>query len=540
MFRSARKASSRRSVWSQAIVLVIVSVITAYTVWTCQNFVERSSWNFVSPAHSAVTSKISTTTSYTVTDATSDGTRDNTARKSLSPSLQSRSLEIDSSKNESSEEKAHEETTVARNESIPSLYETSESLSKNASETVELKLKDNITNASDVESKKNNSFAQPKSESESVINTTTPVPTTVSLPSAISWPITFPLPHQGRMEGSQLLRSSSAGLLLSWGVESLRLGRQAASAKTQSMPYPALPSLSVASISASRHSALSTALGSVWAFGSTDSKGGGGHGSTPLPFSGQLGRLNITQKPLPAAIDPNHHFVVQVASGRYHTLALTDQGVVLSFGLNDHGQLGRPAEHFDLESDGALSSAGESGLAVWPGDEWGAVEEKEEGKEKATKGRSLRNLGQRKRKSQERISQEKISQKRLLETTNPPSKKGCVLGHSCYSPTPAPVLFPKGTRIVGVSAGRYNNLAITAEGRLFVWGMDGCATSGVMPARQELWRTRLVKDGPLAREKVVATDSGYVFWIAATESGSVFTCSTGDDGYAATLEHAYE
>ena len=33
--------------------------------------------------------------------------------------------------------------------------------------------------------------------------------------------------------------------------------------------------------------------------------------------------------------------MVQVATGRYHTLALTDDGVVYSWGLNDWGQLGR-------------------------------------------------------------------------------------------------------------------------------------------------------------------------------------------------------
>lgn len=35
------------------------------------------------------------------------------------------------------------------------------------------------------------------------------------------------------------------------------------------------------------------------------------------------------------------HF--QVATGRYHTLALTSSGEVYSWGLNDRGQLGRPA-----------------------------------------------------------------------------------------------------------------------------------------------------------------------------------------------------
>lgn len=42
---------------------------------------------------------------------------------------------------------------------------------------------------------------------------------------------------------------------------------------------------------------------------------------------------------------------VQVITGRYHTLAVTDAGEVYSWGLNDHGQLGRPAVGKSGESD---------------------------------------------------------------------------------------------------------------------------------------------------------------------------------------------
>jgi alpha-tubulin suppressor-like RCC1 family protein len=46
--------------------------------------------------------------------------------------------------------------------------------------------------------------------------------------------------------------------------------------------------------------------------------------------------------------------------------------------------------------------------------------------------------------------------------------------------------------------------------------------------------------GELEGKKVVAVDSGYVLWIAATADGGVFTCDTQDDGYAGTLKAARE
>lgn len=48
--------------------------------------------------------------------------------------------------------------------------------------------------------------------------------------------------------------------------------------------------LQVSSVAGSRHAAIATAEGHVWTMGHGDSKGGGGHGSTPMQWSGQLGR----------------------------------------------------------------------------------------------------------------------------------------------------------------------------------------------------------------------------------------------------------
>lgn len=71
-------------------------------------------------------------------------------------------------------------------------------------------------------------------------------------------------------------------------------------------------------------------------------RGGGGHGSPPLAASGQLGRGGTTA-PAPVGGPLEGKFVVQAVVGRYHTMAVTADGELYSWGLNDWGQLGREA-----------------------------------------------------------------------------------------------------------------------------------------------------------------------------------------------------
>lgn len=92
----------------------------------------------------------------------------------------------------------------------------------------------------------------------------------------------------------------------------------------------------------------------------------------------------------------------------------------------------------------------------------------------------------------------------------------------------------EGETVVAVAAGRYSTLAVTASGALFTWGLDGCA-EGAPPAASTRHVPRRVSGGGLDQAKVVAVSAGYVHWVALTSDGGVFTCATGDDGYAATL-----
>jgi alpha-tubulin suppressor-like RCC1 family protein len=60
---------------------------------------------------------------------------------------------------------------------------------------------------------------------------------------------------------------------------------------------------------------------------------------------------------------------------------------------------------------------------------------------------------------------------------------------------------------VDVRAGRYSTVVLDTEGRLWVWGYDGCAAKGVLPQQHEAWRPRLV-EGQLQGHKVSTFDVG--------------------------------
>lgn len=91
-----------------------------------------------------------------------------------------------------------------------------------------------------------------------------------------------------------------------------------------------------------------------------------------------------------------------------------------------------------------------------------------------------------------------------------------------------------------VAAGRYSTYAITTSGALFSFGLDACSNGGTVPPLSEAYQPRRMAwpDGDDVR--VVAISVGYVHWVAVTSDGAVYTCNTGDDGYAGTLPNARE
>lgn len=198
--------------------------------------------------------------------------------------------------------------------------------------------------------------ASPRGETTSLTTTTTATFSTSALNTAAATGDSVAVRHAsllqssalvddasaklGRNVGAQLTAFNRGGVMLSWGLREWRLGRNTGEA---SFPLPALHDLTVTSVSGSRHSLVATAAGEVWSMGHNDSRGGGGHGSPPLDASGQLGRSEGDARPGRVGGPLAGKYVVQVAAGRYHSMAVTDGGQLYTWGLNDHGQLGRPA-----------------------------------------------------------------------------------------------------------------------------------------------------------------------------------------------------
>lgn len=250
-------------------------------------------------------------------------------------------------------------------------------------------------------------------------------------------------------------------------------------------------SLQVLSVAASRHSLFVTADGVLFSMGPNNSAGGGGHGSKPLLASGQLGRpggtapaaVLLQDAALPesagaagaaaaAAVGDSQlpgSAVVQVANGRYHSVAVTADGSVITWGLNDWGQLGRQVADSSFDSSAKLHRRS-------------ALEQQQQ----ATASNS--------------------SSGSAAAAASSNATSSCGHGWSCHSGIPSRVTELAGVKAVAAAAGRYSTIILDESGQLWVWGYDGCA-GGQLPEQREAWKPRKVA-GQLANKQVVVFDVG--------------------------------
>ena len=250
-------------------------------------------------------------------------------------------------------------------------------------------------------------------------------------------------------------------------------------------------------VAASRNSLALDADGRVLTWGLNDSRGGGdswfvrgGHGGS-IPDSGQLGRpadpvrRQVTWSPAPVHGALADEGAAAIASGRYHALAVGFRsGAVYTWGLNDHGQLGR---------------TGWAGRAA----------------------RRVCSSGPRCRDGMPRTAAH-LSAPRL-----PPAV--AVAAGRYFS---AAVLID----------GR-----VFAWGRCWCGrggrGGDGsCGGSGRERAVEESLTDMsvpyMLTGGGLESERVVQLAAGYSHLMLLTANGSLFTCESGDDGYGGRLQTA--
>ena len=143
--------------------------------------------------------------------------------------------------------------------------------------------------------------------------------------------------------------SSSAGCLFSWGGGDIARGWHGKSGGAgPSGRVSGVPS-DVSLLAASRNSLAATTDGRIFSWGHNDSRGGGdawfvrgGH-TASISDSGQLGRSGSARAiGLISSGALGAEGASALASGRYHALAIgRNSHHVYSWGLNDHGQLGR-------------------------------------------------------------------------------------------------------------------------------------------------------------------------------------------------------
>ncbi|KNC54463.1 RCC1 domain-containing protein [Thecamonas trahens ATCC 50062] len=247
----------------------------------------------------------------------------------------------------------------------------------------------------------------------------------------------------------------------------------------------------VEKVAAGGHSVALTSGGGVVTWGRNSSAGGGGGGSPPVHASGQLGRFDDHGSPgvvtALAGIE-----VVDVAAGRYHSAAVSADGVLYTWGLNDFGQLGR------------RGIAGDDGVAApMPGSP-----------EEAT-----------------------LLSQRCSGGHAAPAP-ACCGGVGCRDGWPRAVPVARGVVFVAVTAGRYHTTAVAADGSVYTMGLNVCGWTGEQSAFS-------VAAGAAARvmaaeAEVIGVDAGYHHVLALTSDGSVLSCATGFDGYANALDGSGE
>jgi len=211
---------------------------------------------------------------------------------------------------------------------------------------------------------------------------------------------------------------------------------------------------------------------------------------------GQLGNNGTTASLVPTAVNTSGALmgktVVSVAGGNYHSLALTSDGRVFTWGHNNNGQLGNASTTDSLVPvavNGAL--AGKTVVAIASGGDH-CLALTSEGQVFAW---GLNVYGQ--------------------------------LGNGCTTNSPVPVAVSAvgamaGKTVVAVAAGYYHSLALTSDGQVYAWGNGSCGQLGYNLSKNSSVPVAVITSGVLVGKTVVAIAGGYEHSLAVTSDGLVF------------------
>ena len=232
------------------------------------------------------------------------------------------------------------------------------------------------------------------------------------------------------------------------------------------------------------HSLALTAGGAVWSWG--------------VGGQGRLGHGDEQAQRQPKKVEAfDGQRVVAVSAGGDHSLALTAGGAVLSWGGGGDGELGHGDVRNQLLPKKVEAFAGQRVVAVSAGSEHGLALTSDGAVWSWGWGNSGR------------------------------------LGHGDQQNQ----LLPKkieafaGQRVVAVSAGSGDSLALTADGAVWSWGVGRCGRLGHGDEQDQLLPKKVEA---LAGQRVVAVSAGGAHSLALTAGGAVWSWGS---GYSGKLGH---
>jgi len=283
--------------------------------------------------------------------------------------------------------------------------------------------------------------------------------------------------------GYHSLALTAGGAVWSWGSgRAGRLGHGDEQSQWQPKKVEALAGQHVLTLSAGgAHSLAATADGTVWSWGGGD--------------WGKLGHGDTQSQLLPKKVEAlAGQRVVAVSAGLQHSLALTADGAVWSWGWGGFGELGHGDDQQLLLPKKIVALASQRVVATWAG--WfhslaitadGAVWSWGDGGE-------------------------------------------CRLGHGDEQDQwqPKKVDALAGQRVIAVSAGARHSIALTVEGTAWSWGSgdDGQLGHG----DEKIDRLLPKKIEAFAGRRVVAVSAGMAHGLVLSADGAVFTWGEGRHG----------
>ena len=228
------------------------------------------------------------------------------------------------------------------------------------------------------------------------------------------------------------------------------------------------------------HSLALTADGALWSWGN------GGYG--------QLGHGDLQSQLLPKKIEAlAGQRVEAVSAGQHHSLALSADGNVWSWGFGGRGRLGHGDEQVQLLPKKVEALAGQRVVAVAAG-AYHSIALIADGAVWSWGDNYFGQLGH---------------------------------GDTRTQRLPKKIEAFAGRRVIAVSAGGNHSLAVTADGAVWSWGrgVDGRLGHG-----DEQWQLLPKKIEALAGQRVVAVSAGSWHSLATTANGAVYTWGEGRHG----------